>query len=200
MRTCYKCKIEKNLDDFYKDKYDSLGRQTACKLCQKTRNTNYAENHREYFRLKSKEKYNPDENKSRYQKYQKSYLDRRNKDRLDEKIRLYESFKAAKSRAHSRKLDFSIDFEWIWQQYVVQNGKCLLTGIPFKMERNKYNKRFSFPFSVSIDRIDSNQGYTKPNTRLVCTIVNLALNRFGDEAFKIMCESYITHQSNPKQR
>lgn len=195
MRTCSKCKTEKSLDNFYKDKYDSLGLQKSCKPCQKTRNKDYAANHREYFRSKNKEHYNPDENKTRYHKYQKSYLDRRNKERLDEKTRLFESFKAAKSRANSKGLDFSIDFEWLWEQYVSQNGKCLLTGIQFKLERNKFAERFSFPFSVSIDRIDSGQGYTKQNTRLVCTIVNLALNRFGDEAFKQMCESFIVMQN-----
>lgn len=175
MRTCNKCKTEKSLDDFYKDKYDILNRQKTCKSCQKTREVRT--------------------NTERYQKYRKSYLDRRNKERLDEKIRLFELFKTAKSRANLKGLEFSIDFEWLWELYNIQSGKCLLTGIQFKMERNKYNERFSFPFSISIDRIDSGQGYTKTNTRLVCTIVNLALNRFGDEAFKQMCESFISHQN-----
>jgi hypothetical protein len=196
VRICYKCKQNKNLiEDFYKDRYDSLGRQKACKTCQKTRNTAYAETNRDYFRLKGKEKYNKADNKKRYAKYRTEYLKRRNKERSTEETRLYELFMTAKKRAKTKNLEFSIDFDWLWNQYGLQEGKCILTGISFTKERNKYGERFSFPFSVSIDRIDSSQGYTKQNTRLVCTIVNLALNRFGDEAFKQMCDGFFAMQN-----
>jgi len=36
------------------------------------------------------------------------------------------------------------------------------------------------PFSASIDRINTNLGYTKDNVRFVCTMVNFALNEFGE--------------------
>jgi predicted molibdopterin-dependent oxidoreductase YjgC len=74
-----------------------------------------------------------------------------------------------------------------------QNGKCKLTNIDFTFKLKETQKNFN-PFNPSIDRIDSSKGYTKDNVRIVCVIVNLALNEFGEENFKIMCQSYINYQ------
>jgi hypothetical protein len=51
-----------------------------------------------------------------------------------------------------------------------------------------------FPFSPSIDRIDSNKGYTKDNCRLVCTIVNFGLHRFGEQIYEYVCSEYLKTQ------
>ena len=72
--------------------------------------------------------------------------------------------------------------------YLTQNKKCTLTKIDFVFEKVKTSKR---PFAPSIDRVDSTLGYVKGNVRLVCTIVNIALNEFGDEIFGKMCEAYV---------
>ena len=43
------------------------------------------------------------------------------------------------------------------------------------------------PFALSVDRIDGSQGYIPGNVRIVCNIVNFALNSFSDEDFFFMC-------------
>jgi len=96
--------------------------------------------------------------------------------------------KNANSRSKKLKIDCDIDLPFLIDLYNEQNGKCALTGIYFNLTKFGNTKR---AFAPSIDRINCNAGYTKNNIRIVCLIVNLALNDFGDSAFDIMCKSYV---------
>lgn len=57
MKTCINCKCEKTLDQFYKDKYSSDGKEKRCRDCiLKMRSKNYYKNHeinREKARIKA---------------------------------------------------------------------------------------------------------------------------------------------------
>ena len=104
-----------------------------------------------------------------------------------------------KYRTKKNGWDFDITAEFIRELFFNQNGKCALTKIPFTFKPIKHNShkgRCKDPFSPSIDRIDSSKGYTKDNVRLVCMIVNLALNEFGDKNFSKMCEGFINNNTN----
>ena len=60
---------------------------------------------------------------------------------------------------------------------IKQEYKCALTGetLTCVVKRNiGSNKRNRYPTNVSIDRIDSQKGYTIDNIQLVCLIVNIA--------------------------
>ena len=100
--------------------------------------------------------------------------------------RLKMSFLHSRTRAKNHNLSFDIDFDFVKELYQKQQGRCKLSNIEFSFENVT-------PFSPSIDRISSDKGYTRDNIRLVCLIVNLALNNFGDEAFFTMCEATIKH-------
>jgi len=69
-------------------------------------------------------------------------------------------------------------------------------NIPFKFDTNKKGKRFYTPYGPSIDRIDSNKGYTKDNVRLVLVSVNIALNNFGEGVFETICRAYLSNKDN----
>lgn len=194
-KICYKCKIEKSLDDFYKDRTNALGRQGSCKECQKERNIKYAREHRDYFKKKSRQSYDPSQNKARYLRYRDDYLLRRDAWRSSIRGRLIDLLHNAKRRATKNSLPFDLNIDWALKRFEEQNGTCLLTEIPFILKRGPYKKRFYNPFTPSLDRINPSEGYTQSNTRLVCVIVNLALNCFGEVAFKQMCESYIKVQA-----
>ena len=72
----------------------------------------------------------------------------------------------------------SITEEWIAKK--IKNVVCELTGLAFSLEDTEDTK--NNPFSPSLDRIDSKiKGYTPENTRVVLSLVNLALNEFGEE-------------------
>lgn len=86
-------------------------------------------------------------------------------------------------------MPFDLDKQFLYELYDLQGGKCAVTGINFELDKNSnFRKR---PFAPSLDRIDSNQGYVKSNIRFVCTIVNIALNEFGDIIFDRMCKAYV---------
>lgn len=192
-RKCWKCQTTKPLDPvyFYKDRRNPLGFQACCKVCSKERGKQYAKDHREYFKQKGREKYNPAENAGRYQKYRKDYLERRDEERTTAKVRLRELLGVARKRATKSGLPFTITLDWALEAFQRQEGKCLLTGILLTFDRNPYGMRFYRPYSPSLDQIEPGKGYTPENTRLVCVAVNLALNRFGEDVFKLVCEGFL---------
>jgi hypothetical protein len=55
------------------------------------------------------------------------------------------------------------------------NWRCAVTQTPFSMR--KFGNRY--PFAPSIDRIDSQAGYTRTNCRVVCLAANFAMNVWG---------------------
>jgi len=106
----------------------------------------------------------------------------------------YEQFlnvlrKNANSRA-SGKTSYDLDLEFLIDLYHKQNKKCAITGILFRLDRCGTKRAFA----PSIDRIECSKGYTKDNVRLVCLVVNIALNDFGDNIFDEMCSEYIKNK------
>lgn len=194
-RICSKCGQEKSLSEFHRDRSNVLGIQHRCKECTKIKNKQYALENREYFKKKGKEKYDPTQNQERYEKTRDNYLARATAYRATPRGKLKGLLVAAKKRSAKSGLPFDLTIEWVLELFHLQDGTCSMTGLPFSLERGGYNERFQNPFSPSLDRINSTLGYTENNTRLVCTIVNLALNRFGDDAFDLMCESYVSRKS-----
>jgi hypothetical protein len=61
---------------------------------------------------------------------------------------------------------------------ILQTGKCQLTGLPFDFTQPHTTSQN--PYAPSIDRIDSQKGYTKDNVRVVLNLVNAALGEHSD--------------------
>ena len=90
-------------------------------------------------------------------------------------------FRTAKKNAKSRGIEFNLTIEDLNALFEKSNGKCNLTGIKFSMEKSNYRMP---PWIPSLDRINSDLGYSVNNCRLVCCAVNLALNQFGFDVLK----------------
>jgi hypothetical protein len=60
------------------------------------------------------------------------------------------------------------------------NGRCEVSGLEFELQRVCSVARG--PFGPSIDRINSQLGYTAANVRIVCVIVNIAMGAWGEQA------------------
>ena len=193
MKPCITCKIAKplNTDNFSRDKTSKDGFYHYCKPCAKIRNDRYRAEHLDYFRKKGKERYDPSLNPARYQKYRTEYLARRAQELQTVRGRLIALLGAARKRAQQKGYPFELDIKWVLERYETQNGACCLTGLPFTLEFTPRGKKYH-PYNPSLDKIVPAEGYTKQNTRLVCVAVNIALNEFGEEVLRKVCEGYLT--------
>jgi hypothetical protein len=72
---------------------------------------------------------------------------------------------------------------------VLEIGKCQLTGLPFDFSPSKIS--FRNLYAPSLDRIDSNKGYSKDNVRIVLSSVNTALGEHTDEEMLPILEAMV---------
>lgn len=92
----------------------------------------------------------------------------------------------AKTRAKNQDVPYTLDRGWVRER--LQRGVCELTGLPFDFTSatGRGNKR---PFIPSVDRIIPKDGYTPSNCRVVCLIINEAMNAWGIEPVNIMADA-----------
>jgi len=78
------------------------------------------------------------------------------------------------------------DFTKMWEN---QDGICVYTGIKMDLQPNRI-------FSVSVERINSDIGYTAENTVLCCNVVNRMKSNLDGETFFDMCKAVTTWMSD----
>ena len=86
----------------------------------------------------------------------------------------------AKKSAAKRKQEFSLTIQHIVNCWDKQMGFCAYSGRAMTLESGKLN-------TVSIERIDSNVGYTPDNTILVCQAINRMKSDFDFGEFFDLC-------------
>lgn len=198
MKTCWKCKTEQSLTEFYKDSKQPDGKQKACKACQKARNLEYGATHKEYFKDKNVTRYkksvsdNPEFNKERYANARKDFINRSVEYKRTVKGSIMGLLGSAKRRAILKKIPCELDFEFLFNMYETQGGKCQLTQLPFTTFASSGTGATGYnPYNISIDRIDNKKGYTKDNVRLVLVCVNIAINAFGADHFENIASEFL---------
>jgi hypothetical protein len=87
---------------------------------------------------------------------------------------------AQKANARKRKGSIKLTEQIVLSIATTQKFKCALTNVTFNIESKWYKP--------SLDRIDSNKGYTKNNIRLVAWIVNHCRGDLTDNDFIDMCK------------
>lgn len=85
----------------------------------------------------------------------------------------------ARQNAKVRGIDFSLTTDDVVAMLHRANWACAVTKTPFSLDSVKGRK----PYAPSIDRIDSDGGYTPDNCRIVCLAANVAMNVWGDSVF-----------------
>lgn len=89
-----------------------------------------------------------------------------------------------RSKASQRKRgEHVISIDQLCDLWVVQNGKCALTGWPMTMELMKG----VVPTNCSIDRIDPKLGYVAGNVQLVSRAANVAKHDLSIADFRNLC-------------
>jgi hypothetical protein len=89
--------------------------------------------------------------------------------------RAYRLWRSAKWRGKG----CSITSTDILNVIVSQNYCCAVSGLPLSFEAGTRAKRN--PWSASLDRIDTTRGYEPDNIRIVATLINIAMNTWGEE-------------------
>lgn len=79
--------------------------------------------------------------------------------------------KRIKKRASRKGLEFDVDCDFISQLYQDQKGLCALSGMKIELPTENIQVQ-NHEYSATLDRIDSNLGYTKCNTQLLHKDIN----------------------------
>jgi hypothetical protein len=90
------------------------------------------------------------------------------------------AFGMSKHRAKKLGVPHQIDAAYIDNLLIEQNYKCAVSGIVLEVSSD----RFGGPFGPSLDRIEPALGYVPDNLRVVCQIVNVAMNSWGRDALE----------------
>lgn len=115
----------------------------------------------------------------------------------DEKLKklLHHRLLGAKTRALKKKIDFNLTKEFLMHLWNTQKGKCALTGLDmtYKIDNGRSHT------NVSIDRIDSDKGYTIDNIQLVCMAVNQMKSDLTNEELMYFCNNIIKWNKKKKK-
>lgn len=105
-------------------------------------------------------------------------------------------FTKTRANAQQRDIYFGLtetEFTWLVRR---SRGRCELSGIHFDfgydLAAMKGSRR---PFAPSIDRIDSQRGYTVDNCRIICVIANYALGGWGLETLLLFARGLVERSS-----
>ena len=104
-------------------------------------------------------------------------------------IALNECVTNCRKRAAKMNFEFDLTLKHLVELWIKQKGRCALTGVDLCYKSGDLWNRN--PRRASVDRIDSNGGYTKDNTRLLCHWANNALSTYSDKLFLDMCRQTV---------
>lgn len=116
---------------------------------------------------------------------QAGILNSNSKKRPPEEQRFDIRIQAARKRARIKGLDFDIDHKFLNDLFKKQQGRCAISGIDMIFKSAETRKTSAPSYNVfSIDRIDSNLGYTKNNVQLVANSINMMKSYHSEEEIK----------------
>jgi hypothetical protein len=115
--------------------------------------------------------------------------------------RLVKILAGARTRARDKGLVFDIDVGWLQSLFTEQQGRCALTGIHLEFPATRDGGRYHpSPWTPSLHRASNSQGYTKANTLLVCSAINLGIGAFGLGVFERLARTFLARRRKGKTR
>jgi hypothetical protein len=103
-----------------------------------------------------------------------------------------EDFGRIRKNATKRGLEFNIAIQDIEAQIEKQNFKCAITNRPLTFNSRKIQGKTIYG-NCSVDRKDSNKGYTVENIQIVDKQVNIAKHSLTQEEFIQLCKEVVEH-------
>lgn len=95
-----------------------------------------------------------------------------------------------KVKQRSRKMGVKSNLTTGWLREKLKLTNCEVTGLPFDKENT------NSPFYPSIDRVDSELGYTKDNCQLVVIIYNFAKSEYSVDVFHGWIKKFVEVYEN----
>lgn len=170
-KKCRMCQVFKAEGDFYYHPFNSDRLSSLCKLCLK------------------------EEMKRRYHRNPSPTIERTAKRRVEAKHDIV--FKLKKMLTHKQDLlnkhnvPCNLTFEYLYDLYDAQKGKCALTGREMTIGESDNNQ--AGHDALSLDRVEPNKGYVVGNVRFVINQVNMAKHRFDDVQLLDLCTAVVKH-------
>lgn len=96
---------------------------------------------------------------------------------------------ATKRRARKLQLRCNLTAPFLWDLFQLQKGLCSLSGIPIVLASN----RKSSSGTASLDRIDSQKGYTTNNVQWVHKDIQLMKMQLTEQKFIELCRLVANH-------
>lgn len=87
--------------------------------------------------------------------------------------------------AASRKIEFNVSIEELWDLFLKQDRSCALTGQSLFFSLSKKKEKST----ASLDRIDSNIGYIPGNIQWIHKDINIIKGDFSQEYFIKLCSA-----------
>ena len=94
--------------------------------------------------------------------------------------------------AIQRGISIEIDQSYAWELFLKQNKKCALSGVDLKLARRSRQKEQT----ASLDRIDSDKGYTKTNVQWIHKDINIIKNTYNNEQFIDICNKVSNYRKS----
>jgi hypothetical protein len=168
VKTCTTCNKTKSLDMFHKSKGKKYGVSHNCKECAKSISYDYYLKHAEKI-------------KAKVSVYRKAYVPRFARD-IESRLRNLRT--NAKLRKNKK---FDLQESDMLDTWGKQNGLCAYTKLPLVATANQFN-------TISLDRINSSNGYTPDNIQFVCAAINKMKQEYTEEVFLLFC--HLVTQNN----
>ena len=98
----------------------------------------------------------------------------------------YQFYRRIKRNATDRGIEFSLEMKDIWDQYINQNRKCKFTNLDLT-----FTQDYNYPEiqTVSVERTNSNKGYSVDNIQVVHKFLNVMKQSFTNEEFVAICKT-----------
>lgn len=93
-------------------------------------------------------------------------------------------FNKIRHHAKERNIPFNVTIEQLWDLFVKQNRKCVLTGLSLQFRSHT----MIWDGTASLDRIDNSKGYVINNVQWIHKDINKMKTNFVQEKFIEYCK------------
>jgi 5-methylcytosine-specific restriction endonuclease McrA len=140
MKICSKCKVDKDINEFHKNKSKKDGRATECKLCKRQQDIKYKKEHANYYKAYLKE-YNQI-NKQELYEQKKKYIADNKLDHLKRRHIWYEINKdEVKARVSQYKKDHPEQYQMYANKRLAQKKTSVIENFATQDIKNKYGDK-----------------------------------------------------------